>query len=45
MEIYSSYGHKEFYIALGYKGEVIKEYFKNFKKIGKLILSTQALIQ
>ena len=32
MEIYSGYGHTEFYIALGYKGEVIKEYFKNFKK-------------
>ena len=29
MEMYSGYGHKEFYIALGYKGEVIKEYFKN----------------
>ncbi len=32
MEHYSSYGHKEFYIALGYKGQIIKEYFKNFKK-------------
>ena len=31
MEIYSGYGHKDFYIALGYKGEIIKEYFKNFK--------------
>jgi glucose-1-phosphate cytidylyltransferase len=25
------YGHKEFYIALGYKGKVIKNYFKNTK--------------
>jgi glucose-1-phosphate cytidylyltransferase len=32
INIYSHYGHKEFYIALGYKGEVIKEYFQ---KIGK----------
>lgn len=38
MEIYSCYGHKEFYIALGYKGEVIKEYFKNFKKNWKINL-------
>ncbi len=29
---YASYGFKEFYIALGYKGNVIKRYFKNFKK-------------
>ena len=28
---YVSYGHKEFYIALGYKGNVIKKYFQNFK--------------
>ena len=32
MNIYAGYGHKEFYIALGYKGEIIKQYFKNFKK-------------
>ena len=38
MEIYSNYGHKEFYIALGYKGEVIKSYFKNFKKDWKINL-------
>jgi glucose-1-phosphate cytidylyltransferase len=31
MNIYSKFGHNEFYIALGYKGEVIKNYFKNFK--------------
>ncbi len=28
---YISYGHKDFYIALGYKGEIIKRYFKNLK--------------
>ena len=38
MGIYASYGHKEFYIALGYKGEVIKEHFKNFKKDWKINL-------
>ena len=32
MEYYSNYGHKEFYIALGYKGQIIKDYFKNCKK-------------
>ena len=38
MGIYAYYGHKEFYIALGYKGEIIKEYFKNFKKDWKINL-------
>ena len=28
---YYKYGHKEFYVALGYKGNVIKEYFKKQK--------------
>lgn len=31
---YYKYGHKEFYVALGYKGNVIKEYFKK-KKFNK----------
>tara|TARA_E500000178_G_scaffold200653_1_gene198474 strand:- start:311 stop:1009 length:699 start_codon:yes stop_codon:yes gene_type:complete len=31
MDIYSKFKHNEFYIALGYKGEVIKDHFKNFK--------------
>ena len=35
MDIYAGYGHKEFYIALGYKGDEIKKYFKNFKKSGR----------
>ena len=30
MNIYASHGIKEFIIALGYKGEFIKEYFLNF---------------
>lgn len=30
MKIYSAHGIKEFIIALGYKGEMIKEYFLNF---------------
>ena len=31
MSIYSKYGFNEFVIALGYKGEVIKKHFSNFK--------------
>ena len=38
MKIYADYGHKEFYVALGYKGKVIKEYFKNFKNDWKINL-------
>jgi glucose-1-phosphate cytidylyltransferase len=30
MKIYSSFGFNEFVIALGYKGEIIKEYFLNY---------------
>ena len=30
MKIYAAYGYKEFVIALGYKGEMIKEYFLNY---------------
>ena len=30
MNIYASYGYKEFVIALGYKGEIIKDYFLNY---------------
>ena len=30
MNHYSHYGHNEFYIALGYKGEVIKKYMADF---------------
>ena len=30
MKIYSSFGHKEFILRLGYKGDMIKEYFIDF---------------
>jgi glucose-1-phosphate cytidylyltransferase len=30
MKIYSSFGFNEFVIALGYKGEIIKDYFLNY---------------
>ena len=33
MNIYSAYGFNEFIIALGYKGDVIKEYFLNFSRL------------
>lgn len=32
MNFYSSYGHKDFIIAIGYKAEVIQEYFDKFPK-------------
>ena len=31
MDIYSKYEHNDFYVALGYKSEVIKDYFYNYK--------------
>ena len=31
MKQYAKYGYKDFYIALGYKGEIIKKYFENKK--------------
>ena len=33
---YMKYGHNEFFIALGYKGKVIKEYFKKKKFTNKI---------
>lgn len=33
MQTYANYGHKDFYIALGYKAEVIKEYFLNYRAL------------
>jgi glucose-1-phosphate cytidylyltransferase len=32
MEIYSNFGHNDFYVAAGYKQEAIRDYFKNQKK-------------
>jgi glucose-1-phosphate cytidylyltransferase len=33
MSIYASYGFKDFIVALGYKGELIKEFFLNYRAI------------
>lgn len=30
MKTYAHYGHREFILCLGYKGEMIKEYFRNY---------------
>lgn len=30
MKIYAAQGHKDFILCLGYKGEVIREYFRNY---------------
>jgi len=32
MKLYAKYGFKDFYIALGYKGEIIKNFFSKKKK-------------
>ena len=29
MNSYASYGHKDFYVALGYKADVVRQYFHN----------------
>ncbi len=33
MRTYAHFGHKDFYVALGYKAEVIKEYFLNYRPL------------
>ena len=38
MNLYAQYQHKDFFIALGYKGEVIKNYFTNIPEKWKLNL-------
>ena len=43
MEHYASYGFNDFYIALGYKGKVIKDYFKNRKSKWKVNLINTGL--
>lgn len=30
MKFYAHYGHREFILCLGYKGEMIKDYFRNY---------------
>ena len=42
MKIYSHYGINDFIICLGYKSEIIKEYFLNYKsKVGDITINTQ----
>ena len=43
IEHYASYGFDNFYIALGYKGKVIKDYFKNKKFKWKINLINTGL--
>lgn len=33
MRTYSHFGHKDFYVALGYKAELIKEYFLHYRSL------------
>ena len=33
MQTYSEFGHKDFFVALGYKSEVIKEFFLNYQSL------------
>ena len=33
MQQYASYGHKDFYLALGYKAQIVKEYFLNYRAL------------
>jgi glucose-1-phosphate cytidylyltransferase len=33
MQTYVRFGHKEFYVALGYKAEAIKKYFLNYREL------------
>ena len=30
MKYYATFGHREFILCLGYKGEMIKDYFRNY---------------
>ena len=33
MQHFANYGHKDFYLALGYKAQVVKEYFLNYQAL------------
>ncbi len=35
MKIYAAYGHKDFILCLGYKGEVIKRYFLDYEAMSR----------
>jgi glucose-1-phosphate cytidylyltransferase len=46
MRTYAHFGHKDFYVALGYKAEVIKEYFLHYRSLNadfSIDLSTGAI--
>lgn len=43
MKIYDHYGFKEFYLTLGYKGEIIKEFFLNYHLLSDdLVINTKS---
>ncbi|MDC0992856.1 glucose-1-phosphate cytidylyltransferase [Alphaproteobacteria bacterium] len=47
MRTYAHYGHKDFYLALGYKAELIKEYFLHYRSVNSdftVDLSTGAVL-
>lgn len=47
MRSYAHFGHKDFYLALGYKAEVIKEYFLHYRSLNAdftVDLSTGAIV-
>jgi glucose-1-phosphate cytidylyltransferase len=33
MQTYARFGHNDFYVALGYKAEIVKEYFLNYRSL------------
>ena len=33
MQHYAAFGHKDFYLALGYKAQIVKEYFLNYRAL------------
>ena len=35
MKIYATYGYREFVLALGYKAEMVQDYFLNFHRLGR----------
>ncbi len=38
IEHYLKYGHRDFYVALGYKSKIVQKYFKEFKNFDKSFL-------
>ena len=36
MQTYAKFGHNDFYMALGYKAEVIKDYFLNYNALNSV---------